>query len=358
MLQIDKLNESVISIYQNGKTFTTHATYHATLENRLVHIIPVYRGGRSFFCDISELTVNGDPVTVDDVLEKLKFIGNFNPGGGSSSKTWIGTRAEFDALEAPLGSGLYPSLEGYIVIITDQYPDNAVIMREALDETTVESVSVTNNVPYIMPYDGYFKWRVTTTVVAQSIAITINGITRERFVTPVTGTSLDWIEQVSKGDSITCTVETGSTSFSCWTYKAKYSAVANPIISVEIGTDYSTEEKPVMIKDIVTGEIRQKLDVDGSPIWERTFVGTITSAANTGLNTSVGGAPIKNYVFVGGSWCTNSANPLSIAAIPYSITTYQAGVGTYSGGTPLLYTLSAYARTDAPYRLTIQYTKL
>jgi hypothetical protein len=164
---------------------------------------------------------------------------------------------------------------------------------------------------------------------------------------------------VSKGDIVNFNAGNyASQYYTCYFIPPKFTVIPNPTIVVEPGSDYSTDEQPVMIKDVVTGEIRQKLDVDGSPIWERTFVGTITSAANTGLNTNVGGVPIKNYVSVCGSWNTNSANPSSVAAIPYAITTYQAGVGTYTGGTPLLYTISAYARTDAPYRLTIQYTKL
>jgi hypothetical protein len=46
-------------------------------------------------------------------------------GSRNVQLTALMTKAEFDALEDPVGSGLYPSLKGKTVILTDVYPDQS-----------------------------------------------------------------------------------------------------------------------------------------------------------------------------------------------------------------------------------------
>jgi hypothetical protein len=143
--------------------------------------------------------------------------------------------------------------------------------------------------------------------------------------------------------------------------------VTNNILNaaVGIGTDYSTDETPVWVMDAVTQEIRQKLDIDGSPIFERTVQGTVTGASGTWLSISSGVAGIKHALGYDGWWVMDPANPNQHGPIPVFRTSTMTLANTYaflpqisSSGGLAISTCSAYARTDSPFQLHMVYTKL
>jgi hypothetical protein len=142
--------------------------------------------------------------------------------------------------------------------------------------------------------------------------------------------------------------------------------VTNNILNaaVGIGTDYSTDETPVWVMDPVTQEIRQKRDIDGSSIFERTVQGTITGASGTWLSVSPAVAGIKRALGYDGWWVMDPANPDQHGPIPVFRTSNMTLANTYaflpqisSGGGLTISTCSAYARTDSPFQLHMVYTK-
>jgi hypothetical protein len=291
------------------------------------------------------------------------------------------TAAEYAALEDPPGSGLYPSLAGKSVIITDRYKDNTVIVDVYPDEGNRETISriTANSGTWTVDRDGYVY--CTLTISSSAIAgldcyFYVNGKVREAgciWQNAISGVIVfSTTMKVKAGDvvSITGTASTGTLTVNgigCYWEPAIYKVTANPNLNVEIGTDYSTTEQPVMIKDKDTGEIRQKLDVDGSPIWERTFVGNITAAANVMSNVSllIG---VKTFFSPEGVWYRGDTVRYSIGSysgadltVPTSTTANGSLVFINASEALLLRTLSARARdgiTNSNYRITIRYTKL
>jgi hypothetical protein len=124
---------------------------------------------------------------------------------------------------------------------------------------------------------------------------------------------------------------------------------------VEPGSDYSLDEQPVFIND--NGTIRQKQDIDGKPIWSKTFTGVITATANTRFEVSLlsGVSSVFNaegwIVDASTKWLWGSAYQTANGDTP------KMGLFVFSN-TITLSTVFYVDRTNAPYQLTIQYTKV
>jgi hypothetical protein len=70
-----------------------------------------------------QVLVDGAMKLVGDRLGKVNSVDNVAPDTDKNIELTITmTKSEYDALENPVGSGLYPSLKGKTVILTDIYP--------------------------------------------------------------------------------------------------------------------------------------------------------------------------------------------------------------------------------------------
>jgi hypothetical protein len=138
---------------------------------------------------------------------------------------------------------------------------------------------------------------------------------------------------------------------------------ASTNLNIEVGTDLSLNETPVLVKDAATGIIHQKLDVDGAPIWRRTFKGTITAAqsAYVSVNLSTG---IKSILtFSGWAQIENTNDVKDPFGIPVISTTNVArySVIILSNGTAIAGFGNNTGVIAAPYNnyeVTLEYTKL
>jgi len=133
----------------------------------------------------------------------------------------------------------------------------------------------------------------------------------------------------------------------------KLSIIKDMAVVVEVGTDTSLLEKPVMLYDPVTKTMRQKRDLDGSLIWERTFEGVITAAVSADIqNVLMGNA--RNILDVKGWWHSGSTKM-------YSTSTNSGanlqGFYNVNGNNLIMHTRSGTERTNAPYQITARYTK-
>jgi hypothetical protein len=279
--------------------------------------------------------------------------------------------------DLPVGTRFVQTyLDGDDAVIVDSYPDEA--NRESINRIAVPasgSPSVYGS--WTVDRDGYV-WLsgVGTPASGQyaAIAFVVNGADRIQSV--VTGARNRLIEtlKVKKGDVVNITIYTGSGTISvcessCLWEPALYKTVPTPNLQVEIGTDYSTTEQPVMVMDAVTQEIRQKLDVDGSPIWERTFVGTRPAAAAYTMSTIILATGIKHKLDAWGRWSYEDTNladyPVEMFRVssflpaPTTSNTYRNSV-IMSGGDLVWNVTSAVASAGglAQYQITAQYTKL
>jgi hypothetical protein len=170
---------------------------------------------------------------------------------------------------------------------------------------------------------------------------------------------------VKKGDIVRMNAS-GFTSCSCYFIPPKFTVIPNPTIVVEPGSDYSTDEQPVMILE--NGVERQKLDYDGSPIWERTYIGSVVAAANANTNIILD-TTVKKIIEPTGYWYAGTLG------ISHPVNDYRPSGGvvpTASNvmgsiiscgnpvGTVTFTSISMYARTteNGGYRITLKYTKL
>jgi hypothetical protein len=108
---------------------------------------------------------------------------------------------------------------------------------------------------------------------------------------------------VSPGDTVFChRSAVGNGGAGCFFIPPKQ--VRPSQYNVDIGTNISLDEKPVFVMNPDTGIITQKLDLDGSPIWERTFAGNIPAAAATSYTPAIYLASgVKKLVDASGWWC-------------------------------------------------------
>ena len=101
--------------------------------------------------------------------------------------------------------------------------------------------------------------------------------------------------------------------------------------------------------------------IDGKPIYRITFTGTITAAATTRNITNITVSGIGKIIKASGYMATSSESAISIGSSWTNATgaeTYNyAGVQNVSGGISLI-NMADSARTNQPYAITIEYTKV
>ena len=116
------------------------------------------------------------------------------------------------------------------------------------------------------------------------------------------------------------------------------------------GGDYSTSE-------VDTGFTW----IDGKTIYKRTFTGTITATATTRNITNITVSGIANLINASGYMAISSSNAISIGSSWTNASgteTYNyAGVQKVSDGLSLI-NMADSARTNQPYAITIEYTKI
>jgi hypothetical protein len=277
------------------------------------------------------------------------------------------TQAEYDALENPVGSGLYPTLAGKEVIITDRYKDNAVIVDATPDDSKKITIINAQSVPATISENGFVHVRAYINVGSQAALLRVDGVDYHIGADSNLGLTCTLFRKVRKGQVVSVESSSGALGTIIVSFiPNKYAIVPTPNLNVEIGTDYSTTEQPVLIKDSVTGEIRQKLDVDGSPIWEQTFTGNIgTLAANTNKIIALMDG-VKNVITSSG-YANIFADGYELNCPGYatneSAIAFGGLVNITKGGTNNWIRLN-YANSVATvagkdvYRVTVQYTKV
>jgi hypothetical protein len=190
------------------------------------------------------------------------------------------------------------------------YKDNAYHTLASPDYANIESI---NHIPdgggsWTADRDGYvWCFGRGNSATSYYVMVTVNGIEvwRSHGYTN-TNVNASTTIPVAKGDVVN--VSGGNytiVSAGCYFVPPKYKAVPAAVSVIEPGGDYSLDEKPVLVWD--EGVVRQKLDVDGSPIWEQTFAGSIPA---TPAITYVGiplRSGVKAVVNIAG-WWNPSAN--------------------------------------------------
>lgn len=135
--------------------------------------------------------------------------------------------------------------------------------------------------------------------------------------------------------------------------KLDFASLSNGIVVNSSGTiatiplDYSTSE-------VNTG---QKW-IDGKTIYRRTFTGTITAAATSVVTTNLiaSGAPFSQLIRGYGTWRKNAAEHVVFSGGWNSTNTAAINWNQSSGNVQMISSSDA-ARTNAPYQITLEYTK-
>jgi hypothetical protein len=261
--------------------------------------------------------------------------------------------------------------------IVSEYPDYA--HPEATNYFDSVPITITTTAAYTWlfvdaftaPKDGYYSYSFGGTKADTDIQmrISVNGFQTGYSRSAGAKCGLSDVLHLRQGDVVRVGAATATAGAVAIDIKiSRYlptltntTPVATAII--EPGSDLSTTEQPVLVWD--NGTAKQKLDVNGDPIWERTILGTVTGAAGTWLSVPNDVTGIKRVLNYDGWWVMDPANPNQHGPIPVFRTANLTLANTYAflpqisnGGALAISTASAYARTDSPYQLTIRYTKL
>jgi hypothetical protein len=100
---------------------------------------------------------------------------------------------------------------------------------------------------------------------------------------------------VKKGDVVKLTgASTGGWTPGCYFIPPMFVAIPQSRIVVQPGSDEMMAEHPILIND--NGVIRQKKDLNGDPIWEQIFTGTINIPAGNGNFNTYQMSGVKNLI--------------------------------------------------------------
>jgi hypothetical protein len=157
------------------------------------------------------------------------------------------------------------------------------------------------------------------------------------------------------------TTSLSNVSVACYFIPPVIVPIPQSRIVVQLGSDYSLTEQPVLIND--GGTIRQKQDVDGKPIWCRTFTGNLTIPAGTWDYPILIPSGIEAVLGQDGWWNTGGGSRM-----PVEICENKKGVDDSvrcffvlrkdADQSMIISTYSDVVRTNAPYRVYVEYTKV
>jgi hypothetical protein len=226
------------------------------------------------------------------------------------------TKAEYDALEDPPGSGLYPSLKGLDVDIVDvEYPDGGLMMVPDYANESGNKIS-TDSGTWTVDQLGFVRFYIgddTRTKPSFNILFRINGKPYYQFfvnngTANIGGSGGRDVVPVSKGDIITCynyIPANVPNAIQCYFIPPKLVQKLPPII-VEGNGSYSLDET----------DTRQVWH-NGKPIYRRVLTGTFNMTGGNVRDTIslVPGATWLDCVTDSGGWIEASSSNHSRCAI-------------------------------------------
>jgi hypothetical protein len=269
------------------------------------------------------------------------------------------TKAEFDALEDPPGSGLYPSLKGQIVRISDEEPYDGVLVPfpDYANMETANRISTAGGT-WTADRDGYVELEFSRNADAADGATPffinekrVGGLVR----LPYEGYTDQ--KQVAKGDVIkSSTAHFGSCG--CYFIPEKWVLRRPPVQVIEGNGSYSTDE-------IDTGQVWH----NGKPIYRRVFTGTFNMTGGTVRDTIIffANATWLDCVTDSGGWVEAAATNHARCAINSRMVTDGAAMTSYviescvrfTQGITLQMNLSgSNPITGGLYECWVEYTKL
>jgi hypothetical protein len=245
-----------------------------------------------------QVLADGAMKLVGDRLGKVNSVDGVAPNSDKDIELTIAmTKADFAALEDPVGSGKYPSLKGKNVILTDIYPEGRLFpLPDYANMESTNRISV-NNGTWTADRSGYVELFVYATnsssdsITGPEVRYSINNKVIQAAVVTV---PLTWsgnyymnILPVKKGDVVKIAVSAYHGDFvidsiACYFIPPIYVNAPASRIVIEQGSDYSLTEQQVLIWDPVTQTSRPKLWVDGSPVYKQTIKDTAPLSVTTG----------------------------------------------------------------------------
>ena len=132
----------------------------------------------------------------------------------------------------------------------------------------------------------------------------------------------------------------------------------NWIVANAIYTSDKTTSDNVDFTTYSTSEQKVGTWIDGKTIYRRTFTGTITADATSVVGTSliVSGAPFSQLIRGYGTWRKNAVEHVVFSG-GWGGTNIAAIDWNQSSGNVQILSSSDTARTNAPYQVTLEYTK-
>jgi hypothetical protein len=133
------------------------------------------------------------------------------------------------------------------------------------------------------------------------------------------------------------------------------------IVTRHIANAGITEAKQVIKSSYSTGEVDTGVKwVDGKAVYKRTFTGTITQAVNTRNNTTLVASGIDKVIQFSGWYDEGGGLMVASGSQRMDVSGVVNGSDTVwvTGGLLAWLSKSSAARTNAPYAITIYYTKI
>jgi hypothetical protein len=252
---------------------------------------------------------------------------------------------------------------GQVVTQIDVSAGNAVVMDVFSDDDNqdpVDHFANTKNASWTVLADGFVRWQsrmqVPTGGYCTNSLLKNGKVVAGGIYTATVGTSEATyaLIKVKAGDVISQSSDmTLYFNYLYWV-PPLYTTIPRPQFQVKVGTDYSLSEQPVLVMDPATKEIRQQLDLDGSPIWEQTFTGTRSWAANTQSDVVLIPSGIKR------AWLVDGTQQLGVNMIDASMWTW-AGRGLQINVLDYAIRYQLYCETavnNQAYQLRVRYTKV
>jgi hypothetical protein len=290
-------------------------------------------------------------------------------GTDAAEKPVFLTQEEYDALEDPADSGLYPSLAGKRVVITDgndvEYNYFAVP-----DYENIETVSRISTIDGSWTADrmGYVRmsaYITTTANTEQNMFVAIGSTVENRVVVDrvynhsggIENIRLNSVYEVEKGQTIWVIRSSGSTfgGIGCYFIPPKFTKILPPKIVVE-------EPRTYVYEEVDTG----KTWITGYPIYRKCYSGTFTpSGVGTGsvnviLDTF--NDVIFNFVACGGGIVVGSGHkrPLTYLGGDHAGTNFNFYSVSFNNTTSQLIFVhkdSASETLVGSYEIWVEYTK-